>query len=331
MIAFTRTCLPLLLAALALFPACTPDDDLPPPVAFDFDEIRQRDTLVVLTTYNSTSYFLYRGQPLGFEFELLQAFADDHDLNLRVKVVQHRDSLYALLNQGAGDLVAARVVPMAEDTARIAFTRPLYLTHPVLVQRRDSTQPAGLPEAIDTVVEKGAPDSAEAPIADIAAGADLPDSIAVRARLVRRPADLQGREVTLPKESAYYETLVELSDTLTGDVAVVELEEAISDENVIRRVASGEVNYTVSPANVAQLTESYFTNIYVRPVMGPRHRVAWAVRVNAPGLKEVLDAWIEEERGGGRFQALYRKYFVDREGWRERVESRYLTSDTKLT
>lgn len=317
----------LLLASFSILPGCQ-RDEWPPPIERDFTRILERDTLVVLTTYNSTSYFLYRGQAMGYEYELLQAFAEEHELQLQMKVVHSRDSLYALLNEGRGDVIAARVVPMAVDTARVAFTHPLYETRPVLVQRRDPSQPADLPTAVDTVVEKGAPDNAEAPIVDLATTDTLPDSIAVRARLIRQPSDLEGEEVALPHESAYVETLVELSDTLTGDVVVVELDSVASDESVIRQVASGAADYTVSPANVAELTQSYFTNIYIRPVMGPQHRVAWAVRTNAPELKQVLDAWIQEHREGELFQSLYRKYFVDRQGYRERVESKYLTGET---
>lgn len=323
-----RRALAALILCAAFFAGCGGDlEQLPPPIERDFDAIQARDTLVVLSTYNSTSYFLYRGQALGFEYELLQDFAEAHDLTLQMRVVHGRDSLYTLLNQGVGDVVAARVVPMAADTAHIAFTEPLYNTRPVLVQRTDSSKPGGLPMAVDSIVQKGAPADAEAPIADIADAAP-PESIEVRARLIQQPEQLQGKEVSLPQESAYYETLVELSDTLTGDITVVELDTAVSEESVIRHVASGAVNYTVSPANVARLTESYFTNLYIRPVMGPQHRVSWAVRTNAPKLKAALDEWIGAQRDGARMNALYQKYFVDREGYRERVESKYLTGET---
>src|SRR5687768_613556 len=58
------------------------------PIERDLDALRARKTLTVLAPYNSTSYFIYRGQLMGFELELLQAFAADQRLSLRVVVVR---------------------------------------------------------------------------------------------------------------------------------------------------------------------------------------------------------------------------------------------------
>src|SRR5215210_7870626 len=108
------------------------------PVARDLAQIRERGTLVVLAPYNSTTYFVYRGEPLGYEFELLQAFARDQGVALKMIVVTDRKSLLPLLNSGEGDIAAARLVPTPEDAAHVAFTRALYHTEPTLVQQEAS-------------------------------------------------------------------------------------------------------------------------------------------------------------------------------------------------
>ena len=41
----------------------------------DLPEILQSKELRVLTLYSSTSYFLYRGEEMGYEFELARRFA----------------------------------------------------------------------------------------------------------------------------------------------------------------------------------------------------------------------------------------------------------------
>jgi len=46
--------------------------------------ILDRDTLIALTDYNSTNYFIYRGEPMGYQFEMLQQFADFLDVNLKL-------------------------------------------------------------------------------------------------------------------------------------------------------------------------------------------------------------------------------------------------------
>lgn len=316
------------LSLLLVLAGCRLDfSGLPDPIEHDLDEIAERDTLVALTTYNSTSYFLYRGEPLGYEYDLLKAFAEDHDLALRMVVVSDQDSLYALLNEGVGDVVAARVVPTAEDSARVRFSRALHTTEPTLVQSEGDLE---LPDSVDSVIVQGGEEAdtslglAEA----IDEAEDLPEQVELEARLIANPAQLAGEEVHLPGGSPYEPTLVELSDSLTGDIHVVELGGEVSDEDVIREVAAGTIDFTVTADNLANLRESYYTNIVARPTLGDTHEVVWAVRRNAPGLQQALDDWIGDEANEQLFGLLYQKYFVDRKGYRERASSEHLTGET---
>src|SRR5688572_2623241 len=60
------------------------------PVARDFEQVAEDKTLKVLFTFNSTGYFVYRGETMGYEYELLNAFAEES--GLRLKPVVARDS-----------------------------------------------------------------------------------------------------------------------------------------------------------------------------------------------------------------------------------------------
>ncbi|MFL6228646.1 MAG: transglycosylase SLT domain-containing protein [Pyrinomonadaceae bacterium] len=281
------------------------------PLARDLAEIRQRGTLTVLAPYNSTTYFVYRGEPLGYEYELLQSFAKEHDLALKMVVVTDPKSLLPLLNSGEGDIAADRLIPSPESEAQAAFTRALYHTEPALVQQETAPSAAG--KAVEKALAPGPAD--ESPEVDI------------QARLVTRPAQLAGKTVNLPEKSPYERTLVELSDEISGDVHVVEVGE-IQDEALAQKVARGEVEFTVMQANLAELKEAEFKNLKVRPVVGHTHPVAWAVRKNSPELLDELNKWIENKQNGTLFDRLYKKYFVDMRGHLERATSDYLTSAT---
>ncbi len=293
---------------------------LPPPIDRDLVQVEDRDTLVVLTSYNSTSYFLYRGQAMGFEYDLLQAFAEARDLALKVVVVPDRDSLYYLLNRGVGDVIAARVMPRAVDSADVAFTRSLYETPPTLVQQ--SNAGAALPASADSLIDHAVDAMAES----IPAIEDVPDSLILSVRPVARPRDLGGRTVYAPGNSAFVDRLVELQDSITGDIEVVEVGGDVSNETLIRLVSGGKINLAVAPLNLASLKQSYFTNVVTKPVIGEPFRVAWGVRKNAPLLHAALDSFIANNPGMRR--NLYEKYFQDRTGYRERLASAYLTGET---
>jgi len=281
------------------------------PIKRDIPQIRERGTLTVLAPYNSTTYFVYRGEPLGYEYELLREFAASRGLGLKMVVVTDPKSLLPLLNAGEGDIAAARLVPTPESEAQAAFTRALYQTEPALVQQADA------PEAASEVVEKALAPGPAAPSPEV----DLP------ARLITNPAQLAGKRVDLPERSPYQRTLIELADEISGDIHVVELGQ-VQDETLAQKIARGEVEFTVMQSNLAELKEAEFSNLKVRPVLGRKHGVAWAVRKNSPELLAELNAWIEEEQNAGLFRTLYKKYFVDMRGYIERATSDYLTSST---
>jgi membrane-bound lytic murein transglycosylase F len=308
------TQLRILLAAFVLsLAAC--GERRPDPIDRDWADIQARDTLVVLTMTNSTTYFLYRGEPMGFEYELLRAFADAHDLHLRLEVTQDSERLLEQLNEGYGDLVAARLVPAMRDEEWIAFTDELYSTAPVLVQRDGPPAEIGLPTVVDTVIGAGA--------------APAPQPAELRARLVTSPGELAGEQVHLGSRSAFYDRLVEIEDSITGDIELVEVEGA-ANETLMRQVARGEIELTVAPENVADLRQEYYANLMVRPLLGREYRVAWAVRENAPEMLQVLNGWLAQQREEGLLDQLYRKYFIDRRGYHARVEAEYLTEPTSV-
>src|SRR5687768_18286623 len=72
--------------------------ELPPPIERDLEAIKAAGKLVVLAPTNSTTYFLYRGEPLGYEFELLRAFAKDLGITLQVQAVNDQGALFPKLN-----------------------------------------------------------------------------------------------------------------------------------------------------------------------------------------------------------------------------------------
>lgn len=288
---------------------------LEPPVDLDFAPIKQRGTLVVLAPYNSTTYFLYRGEPMGYEYELLKTFAKEQGLTLQMEIVRNQKLLFQKLNRGEGDIAAARLVPKEEDQEKVSFTDTLYWTEPALVQQKTPPDKTNLPEPVKAAIESEPEDVKT-------------EDVEIDARLITKPAQLAGETVTLPKGSAYHKTLVELADEISGEIQVVEVSGKTDDEALINKVAKGDVEYTIAQDNLAQLKETHFTNIKIRPIVGASHRVAWAVRKNATALLKELNRWIAANRKSALFGNMYRKYFVDRRSYRLRAASEYLTHQT---
>ena len=72
-------------------------------IDISLDLVKARDTLVALTDYNSTNYFIYRGEPMGYQFEMIKQFADHLGVNLKLVVVNEMDRAFQLLNKNKVD------------------------------------------------------------------------------------------------------------------------------------------------------------------------------------------------------------------------------------
>jgi membrane-bound lytic murein transglycosylase F len=100
----------------------------------DLDAIKKRGVLRVAMPNNSSSYFIYRGQPLGYQYEMARQLA--RSLRVRLQPVApplHTDMLL-LLEAGRVDLIAAVLTVTPERQARVNFSEPLLEVQEILVQ-----------------------------------------------------------------------------------------------------------------------------------------------------------------------------------------------------
>jgi membrane-bound lytic murein transglycosylase F len=91
----------------------------------DFDFIKKRRVLRVLLRNNASSYFLYKGELMGFEYELARKFARSHGLRLEVVVPPSHRELLSWLVEGRADLAIGFLEPNEKRKAMgIAFSTP---------------------------------------------------------------------------------------------------------------------------------------------------------------------------------------------------------------
>lgn len=103
----------------------------------DLEAIKKDGVLRALVVYSSTSYFLYKGQAMGFEYELLKGLAKHLDLKLEVIISKDLDSEFEVLNRGDVDLIAHGKTITNQRKREVDFTDYLYLTKQVLVQKKN--------------------------------------------------------------------------------------------------------------------------------------------------------------------------------------------------
>lgn len=103
----------------------------------DYSTIKQEGKIRLLTRYNSNSYFLQRGLPRGFEYELVEAFAKENDLEVDVIILRADDNPYEMLKTGAGDIYAANLSVSDERRDQTDFTAPYNIVDQILAINTD--------------------------------------------------------------------------------------------------------------------------------------------------------------------------------------------------
>ena len=81
----------ILLVSLCCMAGCRGGHPAEKEEADDLQQIKDSGELVVLTLYSSTSYFIYRGQDMGFQYELSEQFAKSLGVKLRIEVARNVD------------------------------------------------------------------------------------------------------------------------------------------------------------------------------------------------------------------------------------------------
>lgn len=105
-------------------------------VSCDLDSIRKRGKLIAVTDFNSTDYFIYKGEPMGFNFELLKSFSDNIGIDLEIVSENHIDKAIGMLNSGEADLLAFNLTVNPSMEKDVLLTSPICETRQVLVQRK---------------------------------------------------------------------------------------------------------------------------------------------------------------------------------------------------
>ncbi|NER10062.1 membrane-bound lytic murein transglycosylase F [Muriicola jejuensis] len=264
----------------------------------DLTEIQADGKLRALIAYSATSYFLYRGQPMGYEYELLKRLADDLGVELELHVSRDLDEMLNELKKGTVDIVAHGLAITAERKQEVAFSEFLYITEQVLVQRK----PEGWRQMTRDQIK-------EAMISD--------------------PIELIGDTVSVRKNSSYFKRIRNLSREIGGEIVIDTLRGNITTDEIIKMVADGEIKYTLADKNLASINASYYPDLDVEVPLSFSQRIAWALRPGSKDLLKATNLWIQKEKKQDDYYVIYNKYFKNKRNFRRRVNSPFYSLNQK--
>jgi len=273
---------------LVLAPAAGRTDGLPPPDRLlktsteDLPAMTRRRTVRALVTYNTTEYFVVKGQQRGFEYELLEQY--EKYLNdgrapgqLEIELIyipMPFERLLPALLEGRGDIAAAGITVTAERARKVAFTIPYVTDVSEVVVAHRSVK--GL-----TTLD-----------------------------------DLAGRTLYVLRGSSYEQHLRRLNlrfaDSKLAPMRVIESDPHLSTEDILELVNARVLDLTISDHHIAELWAKVLPNIDVRTdlAINDSGSIAWAVRKNNPELLKSLNGFLKENKRGTLIgNVLFERYF----------------------
>lgn len=246
-------------------------------IDFDLDSILKRGTIRIITDYNSVNYFVYKGVPVGYQFEMLKALCDHLGIVQEIKVSNDKEKNIGMLLRGEADIIATNLAVSSADSGYIAYTLPHCSSRQVLVQRK-----------WDNGSERNRNKN----------------------KLVSSETGLAGKTVYVLQNSSYVDRLKQISDKLTDSITIVQVPD-YDVEQLMHMVAEGELPYTVCFENIANVNKGLYPNLDVKTVLSDDIDLAWGVRPDAVMLLNTVNRWMEEFKKSGQYQQIYRRYFVN--------------------
>ena len=244
----------------------------------DLSEILEKGKLIAITDYNSTDYFIYRGQPMGYQYDMLQDLADHMNIKLEVVVSNSLEETFNCLRMGDCDLIALNLAVTRQRRSQVNFIIPHGQTRQVLIQRKPEHWERMSLSQIDRA-------------------------------LIRNQLDLARKKVYVQHNSAFYGRMLNLTEEIGDTIQIVDVPEEA--ETLIMLVADGQIDYTVCDENVALVNQTYYPNLDIQTAISFPQNLAWAVNSEANELKEVIDEWLGRYRQSTRYAVIYNKYFMN--------------------
>ena len=87
----------------------------------DLPRLKAAGEITAVTLYSSTSYFQYKMQPMGYEYEMIKDFARAEGLKLNIKVAESPARLVEMLEAGEADVVADPIQVSNRLKERVAY------------------------------------------------------------------------------------------------------------------------------------------------------------------------------------------------------------------
>lgn len=222
--------------------------------------------ITIITRNTPHCYYLYRDEPMGFEYELAQKFADELGVELKIQLAESWEAMVPLLKDGSAAIIAAGMTITPNRKKQVAFSAGYMSIQQQLIANRNGSK-------------------------------------------IKKLEDLTGKTIHVRRATAYQERLEELQRQ--GLDFNIQLHNDMPTEELIQKVASGDIDYTVADSNIALLNRRHYPSAIMARSLSDTQQLGWAVHPEAQHLKDKINSFFNRIKKNGKFDEIYNKYYSD--------------------
>ncbi|MGD9086749.1 MAG: membrane-bound lytic murein transglycosylase MltF [Desulfobacterales bacterium] len=229
-------------------------------------KILKSGQMTVVTRNTADCYYLYRDQPMGFEYELSQAFAAYLGVRLEVKVVDRWHEMVKAVNHGSAAFIAASEPIMPHLQQAVVFSNGYMEVSQKIITHRKNAH-------------------------------------------IKSIADLSGKTIDVREGTAYQQRLAELKNQ--GIDLSIRLHADLPTEELIQKVAEGEIDFTIANSNIILINRRNFPGAVSTGSINDRLQLGWAVYPKSSELRDRINEFFKAIKESGKFDKIYQKYYGD--------------------
>lgn len=248
------------------------------------EDTTQRDSSVlnIGTLSQSISYYEKGEKIIGYEYEMAQDFAKSQNKKINFIIGKDVNDLANKVANGEIDLVAYPIVMSNEYRQKLLFTNHTYITHQVLVQRKEEKK-------------------------QVVTGRKRKKTKTTITREINDVTQLIGKEVWVLAGSKHEERLKNLNEEIGGGIIIKTCGEEEDEEDLIDRVSKKDIDFTICDEKVAKANTSEYNNIDLSLNISFDQRAAWAAKDTT--LLNAINKWEENSQTQKLVRTLHMKYF----------------------
>lgn len=227
------------------------------------------DTLRVATLYSPTSYFLYKEESMGYEYDLISKFAKDKGIVLDLKIAKNLNAMIEMLDSCEVDVIAYEVPFTAEYNNKVLHCGIENITYQVLVQ----------PKIRGEVLIHD--------VTDLVGKTVYVENESKYMYRLQNLNDELGGGIEI--KSIDKDTLI--------------------TEDLIKMVSEKIIPLTVVDSDIAKLNQTYFNDLDISLNISLEQKASWAVNPRNKWLADSINAWAEQIEINDDYKQIHKRYF----------------------